>query len=67
MHNGVLARDTKRGDWLMFMPAGAYNLTAASMDFIGLPRPKEFLIDRQGVTIDISPTATLKYQEAFCV
>lgn len=44
-----------RGDWLLFRPCGAYGITAAASQFIGLPRPKELMIGMNGALRDVSP------------
>lgn len=44
--------DLQRGDWLVFYPCGAYNLSASAYDFIMQDKPEEFLLaDDQLITI----------------
>lgn len=64
-HKVKLPTDIKADDWLMFYPVGAYNITASPADFIGMTRPKEFLIDDKLEIRDISPNYSPAYHEAF--
>ncbi len=56
----VLPNGLRRGDWLLFNPAGAYGLTASANQFIGQVLPHEFLF-RNGDLQEITPPSWRPY------
>ncbi|MCB0392017.1 MAG: hypothetical protein KDD58_12045, partial [Bdellovibrionales bacterium] len=59
-----LPKDIKRGDWLEFMPCGAYGYTAGANQFISPDSIREYIIEDNNI-IEVSPQLAKPYPLSF--